>query len=123
MEIDDNVIGHWDEFRLSQIVINFLTNAMRYGEGRPIEVKVFQENNYAFLSVKDHGKGISREDQEKLFQRFERLKRDRNIPGLGIGLFITKKIAEAHQGRIEIKSEPNKGAEFLFIFPMTKVDS
>lgn len=119
-EIEDDVTGNWDELRLSQVVINFLTNAKRYGEGKPIIVKVYKDNNQAVLSVKDHGIGISEEDQAKLFHRFERLKRDRNVSGLGMGLFITRKIAEAHSGRIEIISTPGQGSEFRFIFPISK---
>ncbi len=92
------VIGFWDPSRLDQIVTNLVSNAIKYGEGKPIQVRITNHGDSALLSIADQGGGIAPEMQEKIFQRFERVNADRKINGLGLGLFIVRKIIEAHGG-------------------------
>ena len=68
----DRVTGQWDRFRIEQVLINLLTNALRYGGGTPIEIEVCSRGETAELSIRDHGNGIALEDQERIFRRFER---------------------------------------------------
>lgn len=112
------VKGQWDKFRIEQVVTNLLTNAAKYGEKKPIEVRVSQTAKHGIISVKDYGRGIALENQVKIFQRFQRIKDTDQISGLGIGLFIVSEIVQMHKGSIEVKSELHHGAEFIVTLPL-----
>jgi PAS domain S-box-containing protein len=112
------IIGSWDRLRLDQVISNLLTNAIKYGNETPILISFGMENEHAILRVKDHGQGIARENQERIFQRFEREHRGLNVTGLGLGLFICKEILERHRGSISVCSETGKGAEFKVLLPL-----
>lgn len=108
----------WDKFRIEQLLTNLLTNASKYGEGKGIKVSLTKSDHTASIMIKDFGRGIALEDQEKIFQRFERISITDNIKGLGIGLFIAKEIVQMHKGTIVVKSELNKGSEFIVTIPI-----
>ncbi|GFM88422.1 hybrid sensor histidine kinase/response regulator [Pseudomonas cichorii] len=115
---DDTVIGVWDEFRIEQVVANLLTNAMRYGARKPIEVRVYCDNGEARVEVIDQGIGISGENQKRIFQQFERVTAKHAVAGLGLGLFISEQIVLAHGGRIVVESEEGKGSTFRVCLPL-----
>ncbi|MFP2925902.1 PAS domain S-box protein [Pyxidicoccus sp. 3LG] len=110
------VVGRWDRLRMEQVMLNLLTNAMKYGAGRPIRMEVSPVGERALLRVEDHGVGIPPEAQARIFERFERAS-SRNYGGLGLGLFITRRIVEAHGGNIWVESEPGSGATFIVELP------
>ena len=105
--------GKWDRFRLEQILINLLTNAFRYGEGKLIEVKASLAGNTVTLLVRDHGKGIPTADFGRIFERFERAISSSEVSGLGLGLYIVRQIVNAHAGTIEVESQLGEGASFI----------
>lgn len=107
-----------DEFRIEQVVMNLLTNALRYGAGQPVLVRLQPGAGEAALSVRDGGPGIHPADQERIFRQFERGASGRQVPGLGLGLYISRQIAEAHGGRLEVRSQPGQGAEFTLHLPL-----
>lgn len=90
-KLDPNVIANIDRFRMEQVVINLLTNAIKYGEGKPITINLSKHGNQASISVQDQGMGIAKENQERIFARFERAVTAKNISGLGLGLYIHNK--------------------------------
>ncbi|WP_434588962.1 hybrid sensor histidine kinase/response regulator [Pseudomonas sp. R4-83] len=112
------VEGHWDEFRIEQVVSNLLTNALRYGGRSPIQVRVYREGDEARIEVQDHGIGISKENQKRIFQQFERVSAKTVVAGLGLGLFISEQIVAAHGGSIVVESEINEGALFRVCLPI-----
>ncbi|WP_409318992.1 ATP-binding protein [Pseudomonas sp. KCJK9016] len=115
---DGPVEGHWDEFRIEQVVTNLLTNALRYGGKSPIQVRVYREGNEARVEVADRGIGISEENQKRIFQQFERVSAKTVVAGLGLGLFISEQIVAAHGGSIVVESKINEGALFRVCLPL-----
>jgi signal transduction histidine kinase len=113
-----SIKGNWDRLRIEQIVINLLTNAAKYAPRSPIHISLFVKGDDAHLIVKDHGVGISEADQSRIFDRFERVRSSDNVSGLGLGLFISRQIAEAHGGRISVESKPGEGAAFKVELPL-----
>jgi len=117
VEGEPHVPGRWDRLRLEQIVTNLLSNAIRYGAGRPIHVRVEAVGDQARLVVQDEGIGIPPEDVERIFGKFERAVSDRHYGGLGLGLYITRSIVEAMGGTIRVESRPGEGSTFTFDLP------
>jgi signal transduction histidine kinase len=120
LEAEYPVVGCWDRLRLEQVLMNLLSNACKYGRKEPIHVRVEAAPGLARLSVRDEGYGIAPEDQERIFQRFQRADATRHIQGLGLGLWICRQIAEAHGGKLRVESEPGKGSTFILELPHSK---
>jgi signal transduction histidine kinase len=112
------VRGHWDRSRLEQVVTNLLGNAVKFGQGRPIEIRVRNVELGAELSVRDHGIGVAPEQQQMIFDRFQRGVSSRHYAGLGLGLYITRRIVEAHGGRLELSSALGQGSTFTVQLPV-----
>ena len=111
-----------DASLLKHIVMNLISNASKFSsETGAIEIKTTRHDDHIILSVKDHGMGISKEDQKHLMERFFRGSNAGNIQGTGLGLHIVSKYAELMKGKVECKSELEKGTEFLVTF-YTKTD-
>ena len=111
------VVGRWDRFRVEQSLTNLLANAIKFGAGKPIEISVGEEAGIARLAVRDHGIGVDPAQQGRIFERFERAVSDRHYGGLGLGLYISRMIAEAHGGSIQVESHPGAGATFTIELP------
>jgi signal transduction histidine kinase len=109
--------GRWDRNRLDQVVTNLLSNAVKYGAGHPIEVAVEDHGPSAHLVVRDHGIGIDGDAQARIFERFERAVSSRHYGGLGLGLWISRQIVQAHGGSIAVESEAGAGARFEVMLP------
>ncbi|MBK5301259.1 MULTISPECIES: hybrid sensor histidine kinase/response regulator [Gammaproteobacteria] len=112
------VLGHWDEFRIEQVISNLLTNALRYGAKSQIDVRVYNQHGQAWVEVQDRGIGISEENQQRIFQQFERVSAKAVVAGLGLGLFISEQIVAAHGGSITVESRIGEGALFRVCLPL-----
>lgn len=112
LRADGPAVGRWDRARLDQVVTNLVSNACKYGDGKPVEVLVHGDADVVKLTVRDQGIGIPPESSARIFDRFERLIQSRKIQGAGLGLWITRQIVEAHGGKILVESEPGQGATF-----------
>lgn len=108
--------GTWDEFRVEQIIINLLTNALRYGGGKPVTVTLQANPVYAEVTVRDQGNGITVSDQHRIFEPFERAGTTTGA-GLGLGLYIARQLAEAHGGSLSVESTYGEGAAFTLRLP------
>jgi signal transduction histidine kinase len=118
VEIGPPIVGEWDRLRIDQVVTNLITNAVKYGPGRPIHVSVGEEAGEAKITIRDEGIGIAPEHHRRIFERFERAVEDSGISGLGLGLYITRQILEAHGGTIQVESQVGQGATFIVILPI-----
>ncbi|MGP0174921.1 hybrid sensor histidine kinase/response regulator [Pseudomonas sp. NCHU5208] len=117
LQVDGPAPVLMDEFRIEQVLANLLTNALRYGAGKPVSVWVRAEQQEVRAEVRDQGLGISEADQRRVFEQFERVS-DSNVPqGLGLGLFISEQIVQAHGGRIELSSRLGEGSCFSVVLP------
>ncbi|MGI5863593.1 MAG: sensor histidine kinase, partial [Myxococcales bacterium] len=114
------VTGYWDRMRLEQIVTNLLSNAIKYGAGKPIRLTVEKHEQTASLTVADQGIGIPPEDLERIFARFERAVSARNYGGLGVGLYIVRRVLDAMGGSIRVSSRPGAGASFRVTLPLPR---
>jgi PAS domain S-box-containing protein len=117
LQAGEPVCGVWDQARLEQVVTNLLSNAMKYGAGKPVEVRVERANGLARLTVRDHGIGIPPERQERIFERFERAASASHYGGLGLGLYIVRRILAVQGGTVHVESEPGQGATFVVELP------
>jgi PAS domain S-box-containing protein len=111
------VSGTFDAGRMEQVIGNLLTNAIKYAAGRPLDLSLSRVRGRAVLSMRDHGPGIPREDQARIFERFQRGAGAGRRSGLGLGLFIVRQIVAAHGGTIQVVSEPGQGATFIVVLP------
>jgi signal transduction histidine kinase len=118
LEAAGPVEGSWDRFRVEQVLTNLLTNAARYGAGRPVRVRVWEDGGRAHLEVRDQGIGIAPEHHARIFQRFERAISANEVSGLGLGLYIVKQIVERHAGQVRVESAPGQGAAFTVVLPV-----
>jgi PAS domain S-box-containing protein len=118
LDAPPQLLGQWDRPRLEQTLVNLISNAIKYGGGQPIEVFVEQAGDRARMAVRDHGIGIAPEDTERIFDRFERAVPAQNYGGLGLGLYVTRSIVEAHGGTVEVQSTPGHGATFIVELPL-----
>lgn len=120
LDVEEKIFGTWDALRIEQVVANLLTNAIRYGLDRPILIKIAKESGLAVITVKDHGIGISETNHRIIFERFERLN-EKEVSGLGLGLYLTKQIVEAHKGEIKVLSKLGEGSTFIVELPINQV--
>ena len=118
MRIEGPLAGRWDRLRVDRVISNLLTNALKYGAGKPIELGARQEAGVAILSVRDHGIGIALADHQRISERFARAVSAEHYGGFGLGLWIAKQFAEAMGGTITVESAPGEGACFTVRLPM-----
>lgn len=116
---DSCVLVSGDAVRLEQVLNNLVSNAIKYSPaGGAIAVRVKVVDNDAIVLVEDHGLGMTREEQRRMFEPFHRVERLRaTAPGVGLGLSVVQKIVHAHKGRLEVDSAPGRGTTFRVILP------
>ena len=118
IEAEAPVRGFWDSIGLEEVVVNLLSNAMKFGNGKPIRIRLWQSQDTAFFSIQDQGIGIPARGREKIFERFGRAVSLREYGGLGVGLYVAHQIVLAHGGRIHLMSEPGRGSTFTVEVPL-----
>jgi signal transduction histidine kinase len=117
LSLDADAIGYWDPRRIEQVLVNLLSNIIKYAPGSPVNISVQKNANRVSLVVQDQGPGIAKEKHKCIFNRFERVSSMTSTSGLGLGLYVVKKIIEAHHGQIELKSDIGQGATFQVELP------
>jgi len=107
-----------DSTRIAQVLDNFLNNARKYAPESHVEVRIRRQERNILVEVEDQGPGIAPEHLSHLFERFYRVTNDQSIRGTGLGLYISRKIVEAHGGEVGVESELGKGTRFYFTLPI-----
>lgn len=116
--LDETVRPVADRQRIGQVLRHLLSNAAKFGGGRPVELRVDADGAFARATVTDHGTGVAADARLRIFDRFERAASDRHFGGLGLGLWLVRQIVEAHGGSIRVASEPGEGATFTVLLPL-----
>ncbi len=116
--IEDSIIGFLDAVAFTQIVENLISNAIKYGQCKPIEVTLTSARDQAELTVCDHGIGIGLEDRERIFQRFERAVQRKSHTGFGLGLWVSRRLTEAMGGSIGVIGQKGAGSLFTVTLPL-----
>lgn len=117
MTIGNGIIALADKFRLDEALSNIVSNAIKYGAGRPIDIQLETRDAKAVLVVQDRGIGIPAEDLSRIFGRFERTSVSRNYGGLGLGLYIASQIVDQHKGSIKAENRTGGGTRFVIELP------
>ena len=117
---EEPLVVECDSLRVEQIVSNLMSNAIKYSpSASKVEIKLFRDTSEAVIAVRDYGIGISEQDLEHLFEPFRRSRlSEETIPGAGLGLYVVRRLIDAHGGRIEVDSVPGRGAKFYVRLPL-----
>jgi signal transduction histidine kinase len=119
LHVASPAVGRWDRKRCEQMVMHLLSNAATYGEHRPIDVDVTADSKTARITVRDHGLGIALQQQDRIFDRYARAPEAKNVAGLGLGLWVVSRIAEALGGSVSVESAPGEGSAFTVELPLS----
>lgn len=122
LEAEGECRGYWDGLKIEQVLNNLISNAVKYGDGKLVQVRLREHDGRITLEVIDRGPGIEARDQERIFRRFERLQPRGGAPGLGLGLYISREIVRRHGGDIRVTSDPGQGATFTVELPRLSPD-
>jgi PAS domain S-box-containing protein len=117
VRMDQPLIGTWDRLRVEQIFTNLLSNALKYAPGEPISISASPAGDFAVVEIRDGGPGIPEGDLTRIFGRFERAGAPDTYGGMGLGLYVTRQIAEAHGGSVDASNAPGGGACFTVRLP------
>jgi two-component system, OmpR family, sensor kinase len=110
--------GRWDRLAIEQVIANLISNAIKYGDGKPVRVTLAAEPLAVRLEVEDQGVGISAENQARIFGRFEQVVTSHTRTGFGVGLWLARSLIDAHRGSIEVRSAPGRGSTFTVRLPL-----
>ena len=116
-ELGAPVVGTWDRLATEQILDNLVSNAIRYGDGKPVSVELESDADRVVVRVIDGGIGVEPADRERIFQRFQRASGVSRSGGFGIGLWLSSKLVQAQAGVLELESEPGSGSTFIVRLP------
>ena len=123
VNLEEHLEARLDAMAVQQIIENLLSNAIKYGQGKPIEVNLRRGDGIARIEVRDHGIGISAEEQSRIFMRFERAVENTIQSGFGIGLWVSRNLAEALGGSIMVSGQKNAGSVFVVTLPLNGIET
>ena len=116
---EENTLVYADKYLIENVMLNLMENAVKYSDKEAnVEVNIKQDEHFTIISVSDHGVGIDKKYQKKIFEQFYRIPATHHKSGYGIGLAMVKYAVKAHGGTIKVVSEPGKGSTFTFTLPL-----
>jgi signal transduction histidine kinase len=122
INLEDQLHGDWDRYRLEQVLMNLISNALKHAGGGTLTIAGYRRDEQIVIEVRDEGPGIRPEDLARIFQPFTRGARPGGA-GMGLGLYIAQRIVEAHGGAIRAESEPGAGTTFIIHLPARPAQS
>ena len=117
-DLQEGVVGLWDRLALEQVAENLLSNALKFGAGKPVDVALRADGRAARLAIRDRGIGISEGDRARVFRRFERAVTRREHGGFGVGLWLANQLVAAMGGAVAVESAPGEGTTFTVVLPL-----
>src|SRR5215471_2165603 len=121
--IEAEVSGLFDPLAVEQVIDNLVSNALKFGAGKPVTVRLRSNEHAACLEVQDGGIGMSFDQQDRIFGRFEQIVAHHHGGGFGLGLWVANRLVEAMDGRITVSSRPGEGSTFTVMLPLVHADS
>ena len=119
LDAPENLVGEWDRLAVEQIIDNLISNAIKYGAGKPIQLSATTDGQSAFMRIRDHGIGIRDEDRNRIFDRFERaIGSGTHATGFGVGLWLVRQLVEAMEGEIRVEALEAGGTLFTVTLPL-----
>ena len=112
----------WDRLAVEQVVENLLSNALKFGAGQPVTLRLRSDGRSARLDVQDRGIGMSPDQQARIFGRFEQIVAQHRGSGFGVGLWVANRLVAAMGGRIAVSSRPGEGSTFTVTLPLSPPD-
>lgn len=122
LDIEDGIIGVCDPLAVEQVIENLLSNALKFGAGQPVALRLRSDGSWACLEVRDRGIGLPSDQQARIFGRFEQVVANHSGGGFGLGLWIASRLVQAMEGRITVSSRPGQGATFHIMLPLRPAD-
>lgn len=121
VEIENGIHGFLDATRIEQVMDNLISNVVKYAPGSEVQLTLTKSSDGINFTLSDTGPGMSPEDQTKIFEKFERVRSNENVKGLGLGLFIARQIVEQHGGTLIVKSILGEGSVFKLSLPLPSI--
>jgi signal transduction histidine kinase len=118
-DIEEDVFGKFDQLIVEQIAENLISNAVKYGAGKPVEISLVRQGIEARLTIQDYGIGISEANQARIFEVFERAVTRCEQGGFGIGLWLVRQLVDTMHGKLHVTSRSNRGSTFTVILPLS----
>jgi signal transduction histidine kinase len=122
VKAEPNLKGWWDRSRVDQVLTNLFSNAVKYGQGRPVEITAKDAGAQVVVAVRDRGMGIDGQNPERVFARFERAADARSYSGLGLGLYIVRQLVQAHGGTVVVTTKAGQGSVFTVAMPKSPIE-
>ena len=116
--IQDGITGVWDRLAVEQVAENLLSNALKFGAGKPVAVRLRSHGADAWLDVQDRGIGMEPDQQARIFGRFEQVVAQHRGGGFGVGLWVANHLVMAMGGQIAVVSHPGEGSTFSVMLPL-----
>lgn len=117
-EVEDRLPARLDRERVSHAIACVIDNALKFGAGRPVQVRAFRRGGTAVVTVADRGGGIAPDDRDRIFEPFERAVSPREFGGLGVGLWTARSVLQASGGDVTVESAPGEGSTFTVRLPL-----
>lgn len=123
LDVQDGITGVCDPLAVEQVIENLLSNALKFGAGQPVALRLSSNGFSAYFEVQDRGIGMPTDQQARIFGRFEQVVANHNGGGFGLGLWITSRLVQAMEGRITVSSRLGQGATFHVMLPLRRADN
>ena len=123
LDIEEGIVGILDRLAVEQVIENLLSNALKFGPGKPVTLRLRSNKHAARLDVQDRGIGMAPDQQARLFARFEQVVAQHSGSGFGVGLWLADRLIMAMEGRIDVSSSVGTGSTFTVTLPLAPLNS